>query len=267
MPRLLHRCPSARRNVARLSLASLCLCVLLFLLVPPPAAAQIPVTDVAHISLNTYWHYAHYLQFAYQIYQHYQQILNQYNQIRYQLQALRKLANPNWRDLSQLLFDLDYLMRTGRALGYTLADAEGQFRLTFPGWQTWSDPTAYQLQTARALDTMRAGLAAISRQSQNTSAGEQTLAAIRGQMTGTVGHQQALEHLATLSSFQAQELLLTRQSLDVSANLQAVSSGYWLNREAQSQATFNSLAAWTAFAADSNSSPGWNFVPAWWPFN
>jgi P-type conjugative transfer protein TrbJ len=267
MPRTLNSQPSCRRSLPHRIIAALCVCALFFAFLPLPAAAQIPVTDVAHIALNTYWHIVHYLQFALQIYQHYQQIRNQYEQIKYQLLALRKLANPNWRDLSQLLIDLDYLMRTGHALGYTLADAQAQFRRTFPGWQVWSDPSVYQLQTTRALDTMSAGLGAISRQSQNTAAGEQTLAAIRQQMAGTAGHQQALEQLTTLSTFQAQELLLTRQSLDVAANLQAVSSGYWLNREAQSQATFNSLAAWTGFASTTNSSPGWDFVPGWWPFN
>jgi hypothetical protein len=41
---------------------------------------------------------------------------------------------------------------------------------------------------------MRASLAAISRQSQSFGPCEDTLAAIRGQMEGTEGHQQALEH-------------------------------------------------------------------------
>jgi P-type conjugative transfer protein TrbJ len=85
-------------------------------------------------SLNAYWHYAHYVQFAIQIYQQYQQLVNQYEQIKKQLLALRKLANPNWREIASLLQDLDAIVRSGQALGYALADAGAEFRQTFPGW-------------------------------------------------------------------------------------------------------------------------------------
>jgi P-type conjugative transfer protein TrbJ len=249
----------------RTSLA-LCLGVLLLVAVPAGLAAQIPVTDYAHIAVNSYWHYAHYVQFALQIVRQLEHLAALYRQIENQLAALRKLANPNWREIAALLADLDSVMRSGRALGYTLAGIEADFRHTFPGWQIWSDPGAYQAQTERALDTMRAGLAAANHQGQTLAAGEQTLAAIRAQMAGTGGHQQALEQLATLGSFSAQEQLLTRQSLAVGNNLQAVAYGWYLNREAQAQASFTGAVNATSFAAYQDTSPGWTFVPAWWPF-
>jgi len=86
-----------------------------------PAAAQIPVTDAAHIAVNTYWHYIHYLQFALQVVHQIEQIQNQVRQIDAQLRALQKLRDPNWRQISGLLSELDYLVRSGRSLGYTLA--------------------------------------------------------------------------------------------------------------------------------------------------
>jgi P-type conjugative transfer protein TrbJ len=236
------------------------------LFVPGFATAQIPVTDYAHIALNSYWHYAHYVQFALQIYHQIEQLTALYHQIENQLLALRKLRDPNWREIGILLNDLDAVMRSGRALGYTLAGIEGEFRRVFPGWQMWSDPAMVQLQTERALDTMRAGLSAANHQAPSLAAGEQTLAAIRAQMASTQGHQQALEQLATLGSFSAQEQLLTRQSLAVGNNLQAVAYAYWLNREAQSQATFNAVVDSTSVAGFRDTSPGWTFVPAWWPF-
>jgi P-type conjugative transfer protein TrbJ len=249
-----------RRHGAAPALA-LVLAGLLLVVSAAPAPAQIPVTDAAHIALNSAWHYLHYLQFAFQIYQHYVQIGNQLRQIEYQLRALQKLEHPNWRDIQSLLYDLDALARSGRAIGYALPDAGGQLRQVYPGWTPWTDPTAAPLQAERALDTMRAGLAAISRQSQSLAPGEQTLAAIRQQMTGTAGHQQALEQLATLGSFTAQEQLLARQSLAVNANLQAVGQAYWIDREAQARATFRVLTAETALAAYQSNSPGWTFVP------
>jgi P-type conjugative transfer protein TrbJ len=243
-------------------LALLLVCALLWLSTPP-ASAQIPVTDLAHIELNTYWHYLHYIQFAYQIYQHYQQIANQIRQIEAQLRALAKLRNPNWREIQTLLVELDGLMRSGRALGYPFPDVGAQFRQLYPGWTPWTDPTAPQLQAERALDTLRAGLAATSQQAQSFVPGEDLLARIRQQMTSTDGHQQALEHLATLSAFTAQEQLLTRQSLAVANNQAAVAQGYWLNREAQGDASFSLLMTETSLAAFQNTSPGWTFHPSW----
>ena len=229
----------------------------------PPAAAQIPVTDAAHIAVNAYWHYAHYVQFAFQIYQHAQQIANQVRQIEAQLRALAKLRDPNWRQLQTLLYQLDSLMRSGRALGYPLADAGAQFRQLYPGWAPWTDPAAPQVQAERALDTLRAGLAATSQQSQSFAPGEDLLARVRDQMTRTDGHQQALEQLATLSAFNAQEQLLTRQSLAVANNQAAVAQGYWLNRAAQGDASFSLLMTETSLAAAQNTSPGWTFHPSW----
>jgi len=260
IPHLDRRHPRPRRR--RLALAALA-CALLALAAPLPAAAQIPVTDAAHIALNSYWHYLHYLQFAFQIYQHYQQIANQVRQIDNQLRALAKLRDPNWREIQTLLYQLDALMRSGRALGYPLADAGGQFRQLYPGWTPWTDPTAPQQQAERALDTLRAGLATTSQQSQSFAPGEQLLARVRDQMARTDGHQQALEQLATLSAFTAQEQLLTRQSLAVANNQAAVAQGYWLDRQAQGDASFTLLMTETSLAAYQSTSPGFTFRPSW----
>ena len=249
--------PHGRRALA----LGVVLAALVGLVAPPAAPAQIPVTDAAHMALNGSWHYVHYVQAAYQIYQQALQVANQVRQLEAQLRALRKLANPNWRDLQPLLYDLDGLVRSGRAIGYALPDAGGQLRQVFPGWTPWSDPAAAPLQAERALDTMRAGLAAVGRQAQSLAATEQTLAAIRGQMATTDGHQQALEHLATLSAVAAQEQLLSRQSLAVNANLQAVAHAYWIDREAQARAALGLATLETARAAYRSTSPGWTFVP------
>jgi P-type conjugative transfer protein TrbJ len=255
--------PARRRRRAGPAAAALAVAVLAGALgaAPQPAAAQIPVTDVAHMTANVYWHYAHYVQLAYQIWQHATQIANQLRQIQAQLRALRKLPDPVWRDLAPLLAELDAVVRSGRAIGYALPDAGAQLRQVYPGWTPWTDAAAAPLQTERALDTMRAGLAAIARQAQSLGPAEQALAQIRRQMAATDGHQQALEQLATLSGLTAQEQLLGRQALAVSANLQAVGQAYWIDREAQARAALALVAAETARSAFRSTSRGWTFVP------
>jgi P-type conjugative transfer protein TrbJ len=251
----------AGRRAAITRRVAVALALLVCLLAPPPAAAQTPVTDAIHIALNQYWHYVHYLQFAFQIVQQTTQITNQIRQIDNQIRALQKLAHPNWRDLQALLANLDAIVRSGTSIGYSLANAGGQLHFTFPGWTPWLGPGAAASQSQRSLDTMRAGLDAISLQSQSLAPGEQTLAAIRQQMATTDGHQMALEQLTTLAVFSAQEQLLARQSLAVNANLQAVANAYWIDREAQARAAFQLIAASTAQANFQSTSPGFTFAP------
>jgi P-type conjugative transfer protein TrbJ len=223
----------------------------------------VPVTDVAHIALNAYWHLEHYFQFAYQIYQQTEQITNQISQIDAQLRALAKLRDPNWRQIQPLLTELDFLMRSGSALGYPLPDVGGQYRQLYPGYSPWTDLGAPVRQSERALDTFRAGLAATSSQAQTFAPGEDLLASIRQQMTTTDGHQQALEQIATLAAFSAQELLLTRQALAVANNQAALAHGYWIDRQAQGDATLAWALVETSQAAARNTSPGWTFRPTW----
>jgi P-type conjugative transfer protein TrbJ len=243
-----------------LRFAAVCVVVVVLVVVwgggGAPAAAQVPVIDPAHIALNAAWHYLHYLQFALQIHQQVQQIENQ-------VRALAKLRDPQWREIQSLLTELDFLMRSGSSLGYPLADVGGQYRQLYPGWAPWSDPAVPQRQAERALDTLRAGLAATSQQGQSFAAGEELLGRIRQQMTSTDGHQQALEQIATLAAFSAQEQLLSRQAQAIANNQMAVAQGYWLNRQAQGEANFTIAMVETSLAADRNTSRGWSFRPAW----
>ena len=166
--------PRCRRPKARAAAVPLVLVLSLALVAPAPAAAQVPVIDAAHIALNAYWHYVHYLQFAFQIYQHFTQIANQIEQIDNQLRALKKLANPNWRDIQLLLANLDSLVRSGTSIGYSLSNAGGQLRQVFPGWTPWSPTTTPANQSERSSMLLRAGLLRHLLQSQSFAPGEQT---------------------------------------------------------------------------------------------
>jgi P-type conjugative transfer protein TrbJ len=204
---------------------------------PPPLAAQIPVTDVAHIGVATYHQVIHYVARAYEIYQKALQIYNQYEQIRAQLQALRKLDDPNWREVASLLWMLEKTMQQGRSLAYSLSDITEQLAEIFPGWEPrreWTEE--HRLQVTRALDTMKAAMATIRREGNNFIPDQYTLGRIKSQMGGVKGHQEALELLATIGTYHAEETLLARQAMAVNSNIHAVYYGYLLNREAQNEA-------------------------------
>jgi P-type conjugative transfer protein TrbJ len=258
-----------RRTGQKLSALALSAALLLALLAPAPALAYgpVPVIDYAHILVNQYWHYLHYVQFALQIYQHYQMLANQFRQITYQLTALRKLSNPNWREVYDLLANLDWIMRQGQALAYSYKDIDAQFQQVFPGWievQNW--PVQRQTQAVRTLDTMRTALDTSSEQFRHDIADQLFLERIKAQMDGIHGHQEALEMQSTILMYTAQELGVIKQSLAAGNNVQAVYYGYLINREAQGEATLAAGIDRTLARNSAEPTPGYTGIPNWWPF-
>jgi P-type conjugative transfer protein TrbJ len=254
-----------RRALAASALAA-ALALLAALGAPAPAAAIIPVTDYAHIVVNQYWHYVHYVQFALEIYQEYQALTNQVRQIINQLTALKKLANPNWREVYDLLANLDWIMRQGQALAYSYHDIDAQFQKVFPGWvevQNW--PVQRQTQTVRTLDTMRTALDTAAEQFRHDIADQLFLERLKSQMDGIHGHQEALELQATIQMYTAQELGVIKQSLAAGNNIQAVYYGHQINREAQAEATFEAGITRTLVSNAQAPTPGYGALPSWWP--
>src|SRR5689334_12518624 len=84
--------PSSPNHIRRLRMRRFTWCLTLFLLVlvcvPHPSAAQIPVTDAAHIATSVWAEVARYAQAIEDFLAQAEQIYNQYQQIQYQLQAL-----------------------------------------------------------------------------------------------------------------------------------------------------------------------------------
>jgi len=232
-------------------------CLLAQVALPPPAAAQIPVTDVAHIAANVYHQALHYIGRLLEIQQ-------KYEQIRYQLQALKKLKSPNWRDVGNLLVYLNNLMREGETLAYSLENIVEVFRETFPGWVESKDwPTEYRAQMVRTLNTMERALRTVNQQSRGFS--PKDLGRIKAQVEDIHGHEEALELLATIGAYNAEELLLLRQSLAAANNISSVYFAADVNAKAQAALT---LAAATrrTIVQRPVPSPGFTTRPTWWPF-
>jgi P-type conjugative transfer protein TrbJ len=250
-----------RRTPLRLAAA-----LLVFLLVFPaaqPAEAQTPVTDVAHILLNLIYHVVHYFQFAQQIVNQYEQIRNQVEQIRHGVQSLKKLDVRNWREVYDLIAYMDYLMRQGKALAYSLDNVLETLNATFPGSQAWKIyAEESQLQARTALDTFGNALRTLHQEYQHDINDQLLLERIKGQVDAAQGPEQALEALNSLQTFNAQELSVTKRTLAATANLHAVFYAHLLNREAQSEATFRQVLT-NSLAQPSHSSPGFSFQPSW----
>ena len=207
---------------------------------PSAAHAQFGIPGVPQIVIDP----RNLIQNGRQVVQGAQQIDNQRRQILYQIQALRKLPNPNWRELTGLVNQLDALMRQGQALAYSAANIDRQFQQTFPGYQL---PAGLRLseaqrgQATRALATMRASLNAVGRQMQDVRPGLARLGQIKRQMGGVQGPQAALELQNTLQGYVAEEMVMLRQAVAVQTNAQAVAEAARVQREMQSDALLEQI--------------------------
>ena len=201
---------------------------------PGRAKAQWVVVDPSNLAQNVR-----------QVLHSVQQINNQRQQITFQIQALRKLPNPNWREIATLVRELDLRMQEGVALGYSIEALDQEFERTFPGHRAEVNnlqiPVAQREQALRTLGTMRAALNVLHWQSRNFQSGQQQLAEIKASMSGIGGTQEALELQSTIDAFLAEEVGLLRQAVATQTNVQAVYNAYVVNQETQTRANYRAM--------------------------
>jgi P-type conjugative transfer protein TrbJ len=158
---------------------------------------------------------------------------------------------------------MDYLMRQGQALAYSLDNVLETYNATFPGYQPWKTYAEESLlQGRRALDTFGNTLRTLHQEYQHDINDQLLLERIKAQVDAAQGPEQALEALNSLQTFNAQELSVTKRTLAATANLHAVYYAHVLNREAQSEASFRQVLT-HSLAQPSPSSPGFAFQPSW----
>ena len=183
---------------------------------------------------------------------HYSRRIEQMNLQRQQLQqqiiAMRKLKNPNWRQINAALSQVDALMQQGQALAYSLRAIDAEFQRTFPGVQAFRDyPAEQRTQAIRTLATMRGALNAANRAAQEFPTSIARLEAMKRQFGTVHGHEEAIELTGTIGMYSAEELTMLRQAISGLTNVHAVYYANQINAEAQRQATFRArLAAMSA---------------------
>ena len=190
---------------------------------------------------------------------HYSRRIEQMNLQRRQLQqqiiAMRKLRNPNWRQINAAVAQVDALMQQGQALAYSLRAIDAEFQRTFPGAQVFKDyPAEQRTQAIRTLATMRGALNAANRAAQEFPTSIARLEAMKRQFGTVQGHEEAIELTGTIGMYSAEELTLLRQAVSGLTNVQAVYYANQVNSEAQRHATFR--ARLTAMSA-----PGPRYAP------
>ena len=235
---LLFRSPSRARLVGGAAVA-----VLGLAFAPVPAHAQFGlfgsgiVFDPSNFARNVL-HYARRLE----------QMNLQRQQLQQQIVAMRKLRNPNWRQINSALAQMDALMQQGQALAYSLRAIDAEFQRTFPGAQVFRNyPAEERTQAIRTLATMRGALNAANRAAREFPTSVARLEAMKRQFGSIRGHEEALELNGTIGMYSAEELTMLRQAVSALTNVQAVYYADQVNARAQERATYRArLAAMSA---------------------
>ena len=191
-----------------------------------PVRAQIPVTDAGAL-----------IQLVLQVKRQVQQVTMQTQQLKAQLDNMKKLGTYSSRQIAVTLQQIDGLTQQGVALWYSLGAIEAEFKRTFPGWQV-SNTFAPELrvQQERTLATLQSAITAASLTSQQLPISNARLAAMKGQFGSITSAQQALELNGSVAIHAAEEITLLRQQLAAQATGEAIVLANQVNRETQGAA-------------------------------
>jgi P-type conjugative transfer protein TrbJ len=159
------------------------------------------------------------------------------NQLRTQVDNMRKLANPPLRSIAAAQANIDVLTRQHAALSYALRDLDAQFSATFGGWRTHANlRTTTRQQNERTLATVRGVLNAANASAQQLAVSSATFNAMKARMAGITSAQQAAELNGAVGIATAEEIALLRQQLAMQANLLGVMVANQVNRDLQGAA-------------------------------
>ena len=133
----------------------------------------------------------------------------------YQLALKESLIQPNqvFGVIQQDLGQLAQLVQGGRALAYSMANLDAQFRNTFTGYgfRTQGYYQDYQKWSQTSLDTTLNSLKAAGFHGQQLQSQQAVLAALRAQSTGAGGEVQAIEVGNQIAEQQVEQLMALRQ--------------------------------------------------------
>ncbi len=169
-----------------------------------------------------------------------EQMAMQRQQLQQQLTAMRKLANPPWRDIRSTVTQLNAVMGREQSLSYDIQNLDAQFQATFPvaqPFQNWQ--TDRKGQAERTVATMGSVLDNARLQADEIPAGLDRLAQMKQLVGSEQGHEQALELQNSETVFTGQELLLLRQALMAQSAMQAVYYADQVNAQEQQAATID----------------------------
>ena len=196
--------------------------MLLLALSPASARAQWIVNDPANL--------AQAVQNGVQMYEQLQTARSQYQRLR---RNLRKLRDPNFRDIAGIQRTIDNALQSAGGLAYSTSRMDARFRAMFPGQVPEDRINAMQSRMQKMLGTMQGTLRSLRDQSRQIGDSFQQLQDFKRQLRTIQTPQQAREFAGTIQAYQAQETMLLRKSIMAMTNQQAAMNAYRVNQRRQ----------------------------------
>lgn len=201
--------------------------------IPHTAHAQLPIPGMPQVVYDP----SAVAKLVTQLSRQMQQITVARGQLQAQLDNMRKLTNPPWRQINATMAQVDLLAQQGRSLAYSLRNIDSQFQQTFPGWRlSGTMATDMRTQNERTLATLRGALNATATTAQQFPIATANIDAMKNRMAAITSAQQAAELNGSIGIQSAEELALLRQQLAAQGNAQLVALADRINHELQGAA-------------------------------
>ncbi len=220
----------------------------LAIMLPASARAQFTVFDPTNYAESV----AHYLKAL-------EQIRLAESQIANQVQALKKLGSPVWRQIGGVVQAASVAQSQGAAIAYSSSDLDQRFAARFPAAATRDFPADERARNAATMATLAGALDATRVGASTFAPGATQIDQFKAQVAASNGHEESLELANTVHVYSAEELLLLRQAIAAQTNAQAVYYASQVNAQAQAQENARALLA--GMAATPPRRPSFSYRP------
>jgi|GEM_PF-4687446 len=195
---------------------------------PPRAEATFPVFDISNFTQNLRTAVAQ----LRAIQQRVEMFQNQLDQYRWMLAQVEHLEDPEVREITGLLREIERLLEDTGGLVYTLPDTSERFLDTFPAFEASPDLREDELSRAETtLETLRAALGSTQTLGESFLPSQRKLSRMKLQALGTRGHLEIFQSQAVLTSYLAEEVTKLLQQQAVATNAEVVYYAHRLSNE------------------------------------
>ncbi len=184
------------------------------------------------------------------------------NELKMYQDMLRHSRVLSYQSFSPLMSDIAHLhtiVQSGQALAYSMANIDGQFRSTFPGYSTWTPNqwyVNYKMWSDRSLDTTRGTLKAAGLQAEQMTNEGAVIDQLRVMAQSADGRLLALQVSNQIAHEQVDQLMKLRQLVLADLQSKQAYQAMMIQQAAAHQAAGEQFFTFTGKAGD-----GVTFVP------
>jgi type IV secretion system protein TrbJ len=188
-----------------------------------------------------------------------EQLANELQMLQDMIRNSKTLPSQRFTAIMSDIAQLHSIVQTGQALAYSMANIDGQFRSTFPGYASFSPNQwyrNYQTWSNRSLDTTLGTLKAAGLQAGQMTSEGAVLDQLRGMAESSDGRLLAIEVSNQIAHEQVDQLMKLRQLMLADLQSKQAYQAMMIQQDATRQAAAEQFFTFTGKTGD-----GVTFVP------